>query len=87
MGAEVQCAIGKYRDTYRTYINCHRFDQAVFNILHLSLMLGDTKAALEYKYLEEKWTKVDTHLIDKFHRKRMEPFSYYAGPLSIDRWS
>ncbi|KAI6183476.1 Protein of unknown function DUF1647 domain containing protein [Aphelenchoides bicaudatus] len=86
IGSKVHCDIGKYKsDTYRRYINCHRFDQAIFNILHLSHMFGQ-RGALKYNYLKANWTKVDKSLVENFDSARMEKIAYFARPINIERF-
>lgn len=99
LGAQVKCDIPKYPDTFRVYINCHRFDQVIvlkvlkntyfkafFNIVSLAYMFGEQRAALDYKYLKQNWTHIDAKLMDDFHKARFGVVSHYANSLIVQRW-
>lgn len=84
-GAKISCNINK-NDTYINPMDCHRFDQAFFNIITLAHMFGDDRAALKYGYIAKNWTKIDENLIDEFYTKRLKVISYYSEKLRIERW-
>jgi hypothetical protein len=52
----------------------------------LSHMFGGDRGALKYGYIKDPWTDITKSLIDSFDSKRMQPQSYYASPISIQRW-
>lgn len=87
LGAKIFCNVVEFKpDTFRRYMDCHRFDQAFFNIIMLAYMFGEQKGALHYKYVEKEWNRISDELIEKFDNKRLEVGHYYGRSIRIERF-
>ncbi|KAI6212692.1 hypothetical protein M3Y94_00057800 [Aphelenchoides besseyi] len=84
-GAEVRCVIKNNRDLYRTYINCHRFDQAYWNIAALVYLYGPERGAVKLKYAKQ-WEHLDEDLIKKVEQKRREAIQKFFSLVDIRRY-
>lgn len=50
-GAQLQCDMRKYKDHYNTYMHCHRFDQAFWNLYTLADLYGAAGTAVTSGFL------------------------------------
>ncbi|KAI6185751.1 Protein of unknown function DUF1647 domain containing protein [Aphelenchoides besseyi] len=85
LGADVRCAVEKYPDLYRTYINCHRFDQAYWNIAGLAYLFGPERGAVQLNYTKN-WDTLTENLIVEVEQKREKAMQKFSNLISIHRY-
>ncbi|KAI6185803.1 hypothetical protein M3Y98_00064100 [Aphelenchoides besseyi] len=83
-GANVSCAIRKYPDLYRTYINCHRFDQTYWNIAALAYLFGPERRAVQLNYTKH-WDTLTENLIAEVEQKRRKAMQKFFSLIDIRR--
>ncbi|KAI6185777.1 hypothetical protein M3Y98_00061300 [Aphelenchoides besseyi] len=84
LGADVRCAVEKYPDLYRTYINCHRFDQAYWNIAGLAYLFGPERGAVQLNYTTD-WNTLTENLIVEVEQKREKVMENFFKLLYLRR--
>ncbi|KAI6177817.1 hypothetical protein M3Y97_00948900 [Aphelenchoides bicaudatus] len=87
VGAISHCKPKEYRETRYTYMKCHRFDQAFYNIAELTYLFGETRGALEFNYIDRNWTNIDLDLVLKVEDTRNRTMQKYFNTIRIDRFS
>ncbi|KAI6190410.1 hypothetical protein M3Y97_00114700 [Aphelenchoides bicaudatus] len=84
-GSVVRCNLGNFYDHKRTYMDCHRFDQAYWNLVALTYLFGEKRGALELGYVDEDWVKLNENLIVQVERARNSQMTKFFNKVTIKR--
>ncbi|KAI6212756.1 hypothetical protein M3Y94_00066500 [Aphelenchoides besseyi] len=84
LGGQVDCKTTHHYDRYRTYMNCHRYDQSFWNIMALTYLFGSERGAVRLNYTKE-WERLDESLIIKVEQRRKQSMQSFFDLISIRR--
>ncbi|KAI6185717.1 hypothetical protein M3Y98_00054100 [Aphelenchoides besseyi] len=84
LGGQVYCKTANHYDRYRTYMNCHRYDQAHWNLAALAYLFGSERGAVRLNYTKD-WERLDESLIIKVERRREQAMRNFFNLISIRR--
>ncbi|KAI6185770.1 hypothetical protein M3Y98_00060400 [Aphelenchoides besseyi] len=85
-GAKVACfpSPRTWYDLRRTYIECHRFDQAYWNIAALAYLFGPERGAVRLHYCDD-WEILNENLIAEVEKKRGKAMQMFFSLIVVDR--
>ncbi|KAI6193199.1 hypothetical protein M3Y96_00993000 [Aphelenchoides besseyi] len=84
-GAVRHCPLEKYATYYPSlYLNCHRFDQAYWNLYFLTYLFGEEKGAIELGYTKP-WTELNSTIVRKVEASHLAAISSLTALIDIRR--
>ncbi|KAI6180078.1 hypothetical protein M3Y98_00680600 [Aphelenchoides besseyi] len=84
-GAELYCNFnGRHSPPRRIYANCHRFDQAMWNLATLAYLFGAERGAVHLNYTKN-WLKLNENLIVEVERNRKKAMEKFVKLLDVRR--
>ena len=83
--SKVTCKLHDFHDHKRTFMNCHRFDQAYWNIAALAYLFGDRRGALDLGYADEDWTRLTENIVVQVDNSRNSAMGKFFKLVSIKR--
>ncbi|KAI6198834.1 Protein of unknown function DUF1647 family-containing protein [Aphelenchoides besseyi] len=84
-GSIRHCALNEYPTYYSNiYLNCHRFDQAFWNLYSLAFMFGEYRGAVKLNYTNP-WIELNSTVIEEVERNRAASMNPISSLLDIRR--
>ncbi|KAI6224483.1 hypothetical protein M3Y99_01389100 [Aphelenchoides fujianensis] len=88
-GAAVRCRLADFHDLRRTWIGCHRFDQAskrlaFWNIAALAQLFGEERGAVHLGYADD-WAALSEDLVAQVERRRLDALQKFFKLVNIRR--
>ncbi|KAI6243282.1 hypothetical protein M3Y99_00122100 [Aphelenchoides fujianensis] len=91
-GAVVKCRPKEFFDLRRTWIGCHRYDQAgispppaFWNLVALAHLFGEERGALALNYTTKPWAELSENLVAEVESKRLSSLGKFSRLIKVSR--
>lgn len=81
LGSNVKCDVWKYKDRWRTYMNCHRYDQSFWNIYSVVELFGEERQANRLNYVNYEFDSITPLLAKTVEKNRHQILNTFFKPL------